>query len=73
MSQGSLAFDEFGRPFLILRDQEKQKRLTGIAAQKVRKNNSQLRSKYLKIYQFIVHFYNSIRVEQQTRHIRSII
>jgi len=26
---GSLAFDEFGRPFLILRDQENQKRLAG--------------------------------------------
>jgi len=26
---GSLAFDEFGRPFLILRDQENQKRLSG--------------------------------------------
>jgi len=28
-SIGSLAFDEYGRPFLILRDQENQKRLTG--------------------------------------------
>jgi T-complex protein 1 subunit epsilon len=28
-SVGSLAFDEFGRPFLVLRDQENQKRLTG--------------------------------------------
>ncbi|XP_012274191.1 T-complex protein 1 subunit epsilon [Orussus abietinus] len=26
---GSIAFDEYGRPFIILRDQEKQKRLTG--------------------------------------------
>jgi len=26
---GSLAFDEFGRPFIIIRDQENQKRLTG--------------------------------------------
>lgn len=26
---GSLAFDEFGRPFIIIRDQDKQKRLTG--------------------------------------------
>jgi len=33
---GSLAFDEFGRPFLILRDQE-QKRLTGKDAIKVKK------------------------------------
>merc|ERR1712212_939394 len=29
MSMGSLAFDEFGRPFMILRDQENQNRLTG--------------------------------------------
>jgi len=28
-SIGSLAFDEYGRPFLILRDQENQNRLTG--------------------------------------------
>lgn len=26
---GSIAFDEYGRPFIILRDQESQKRLTG--------------------------------------------
>ncbi|XP_029051292.1 T-complex protein 1 subunit epsilon [Osmia bicornis bicornis] len=29
---GTVAFDEYGRPFIILRDQEKQKRLTGINA-----------------------------------------
>ena len=29
MSAGSLAFDEFGRPFLILKDEDKQDRLTG--------------------------------------------
>ncbi|XP_076634811.1 chaperonin containing TCP1 subunit 5 [Colletes latitarsis] len=29
---GSVTFDEYGRPFLIFRDQEKQKRLTGIDA-----------------------------------------
>nr|CAH7747957.1 unnamed protein product [Callosobruchus chinensis] len=31
---GSIAFDEYGRPFIILRDQDKQKRLTGIDALK---------------------------------------
>ncbi|XP_072375455.1 T-complex protein 1 subunit epsilon [Diabrotica undecimpunctata] len=31
---GSIAFDEYGRPFIILRDQENQKRLTGIDALK---------------------------------------
>lgn len=30
-----LAFDEYGRPFIILRDQEKQSRLTGKDAHKV--------------------------------------
>lgn len=29
---GAVAFDEYGRPFIILRDQERQKRLTGINA-----------------------------------------
>lgn len=33
---GSIAFDEYGRPFIIIRDQEKQNRLTGIDAIKVR-------------------------------------
>lgn len=32
---GHLAFDEQGRPFFILRDQDKQKQLTGIEATKV--------------------------------------
>ncbi|CAH0716976.1 unnamed protein product, partial [Brenthis ino] len=34
MFPGTVAFDEFGRPFIILRDQENQKRLTGIDALK---------------------------------------
>jgi T-complex protein 1 subunit epsilon len=35
MSQmGSIAFDEYGRPFIILKDQEQQKRLTGLDAHK---------------------------------------
>ena len=29
MSMGSLAFDEFGRPFMILKDEMSQNRLTG--------------------------------------------
>lgn len=32
---GSIAFDEYGRPFIILRDQDQQKRLTGNDAIKV--------------------------------------
>ena len=31
----SLAFDEYGRPFLIVREQEKKQRLKGLEAQKV--------------------------------------
>lgn len=34
-SMGALAFDEFGRPFIIIKDQDTQKRLTGNAAIKV--------------------------------------
>ncbi|XP_064472318.1 T-complex protein 1 subunit epsilon-like [Ornithodoros turicata] len=33
-SVGHLTFDEYGRPFIILKDQEKRKRLTGIDALK---------------------------------------
>ncbi|KAL4229032.1 T-complex protein 1 subunit epsilon [Mactra antiquata] len=33
-SRGSLAFDEYGRPFIILRDQESKSRLSGIEAHK---------------------------------------
>jgi len=32
MSMGSLAFDEFGRPFMILKDEMEQTRITGSAA-----------------------------------------
>jgi len=32
---GTFAFDEYGRPFIILRDQERQKRITGTDAIKV--------------------------------------
>lgn len=32
---GSIAFDEYGRPFIIIRDQDKQNRLTGTEAIKV--------------------------------------
>jgi T-complex protein 1 subunit epsilon len=34
-SVGTLAFDEFGRPVLILKGQESKKRLFGIGAHKV--------------------------------------
>lgn len=31
----SLVFDEYGRPFIIMRDQGKKSRVKGLAAQKV--------------------------------------
>ena len=34
-TQPMIAFDEFGRPFVILRDQSTKKRLAGLEAQKV--------------------------------------
>ena len=36
MSTGTLAFDEFGRPFIIIKDQGRKTRLTGLEAHKVR-------------------------------------
>ncbi len=48
---GALAFDEFGRPFIIIKDQDKQKRLTGNAAIKVSMDS--LFNFYL--YQRLVH------------------
>lgn len=32
---GALMFDEYGQPFIVIRDQERKKRLTGIDALKV--------------------------------------
>lgn len=45
---GSLAFDEYGRPFIIIRDQERKSRLTGIEAHKVRKQHD-----YTFVYKFM--------------------
>ena len=51
-AMGSVAFDEFGRPFIILKDQDKQTRLVGLEAQKVR---CQWPSQIIKINkQFVV-------------------
>jgi len=35
----SLAFDEYGRPFIIIREQDSKKRLKGIDAYKVWRKN----------------------------------
>lgn len=32
---GQICFDETGQPFLVVREQQKQKRLTGVEALKV--------------------------------------
>lgn len=34
-SLGTLAFDEYGRPFIIIKDQDKKSRLSGVEALKV--------------------------------------
>lgn len=34
-AMGTIAFDEYGRPFIIIRDQEAKMRLQGIEAHKV--------------------------------------
>jgi len=49
-SVGTLAFDEFGRPVLILRDQESKKRLFGIEAHKVFIKNSSYLFKFAFIF-----------------------
>lgn len=36
----SLAFDEYGRPFIIIREQDKKKRTKGLEAHKVSYNTS---------------------------------
>ena len=36
----SLAFDENGRPFIILREQEKKKRVKGLEAHKVKPHHN---------------------------------
>lgn len=35
-AMAQLLFDEYGQPFIVMRDQEKQRRLTGVDALKVR-------------------------------------
>lgn len=42
---GTIAFDEFGKPFIILRDQDTQKRLTGNDAIKVSFPTEQIEQK----------------------------
>lgn len=45
----SLAFDEFGRPFIIIREQEKKKRTKGMEAHKVSLPFKFQRSLYFEI------------------------
>lgn len=53
MQQAQVLFDEFGQPFIVVRDQEKQKRLTGIDALKVCNNSVQINSFKLVIFEII--------------------
>jgi len=45
----SLAFDEFGRPFIIIREQEKKKRTKGMEAHKVSSSFKFQRSLHFEI------------------------
>jgi hypothetical protein len=45
----SLAFDEFGRPFIIIREQEKKKRTKGMEAHKVSSPLKNKRSLHFEI------------------------
>lgn len=47
----TLAIDEFGRPFIIIKDQERKRRLNGLEAHKVRFK-----------YFLIIYFTYSLRV-----------
>jgi hypothetical protein len=33
-----VSYDQYGQPFIILREQDRKKRVTGLEAQKVKKN-----------------------------------
>lgn len=50
---GTFAFDEYGRPFIILRDQDKQKRITGTDAIKVQRFWWKLRNIVENLMKFI--------------------
>lgn len=44
----SMVFDEYGRPFIILRDQERKERVKGVEAIKVRPRSAQRRQRYAR-------------------------
>ena len=46
----SLAFDESGRPFIILREQSKKKRIKGLEAHKVSFNTYSTNNLFLNYY-----------------------
>jgi T-complex protein 1 subunit epsilon len=50
----SLVFDEYGRPFIILREQQEQARIKGLEAQKVRIN-------FLSLINQIIHLFFLLR------------
>ena len=51
-SLGTLAFDEYGRPFIIIRDQDRKARLSGIEAHKVKKILNFTKIFFLNLLQF---------------------
>ena len=56
----SLAFDENGRPFIILREQEKKKRVKGLEAHKVKPHHNYFLHLLLK-FKFFERFAHSNR------------
>ncbi len=53
-AMGQIAFDEYGRPFIILKDQDTKQRLSGIEAHKV--------CLFITDFLFFVHFIHPLRV-----------
>ena len=55
-----LAFDEYGRPFIVLKDQDKQERLTGIEALKVLYYNCRQQTAFLSTFQLLCQNFDNI-------------
>ncbi len=62
----SLAFDEYGRPFIIIRDQAQKQRLKGLEAQKVRYFEKFRKTTFLSFFFF--NFQNLYSLSLSTSH-----
>lgn len=51
---GSIAFDEYGRPFIIIRDQDTKQRLCGVEAHKVIKLKKSLKHEIIFYFFLLV-------------------